>query len=133
MTLDGKGAAIAGAAFTLVYDPQQMVFDASDADGDGLPDAVVFATAKDLKRSVSVDAANGRIKVAVYGVSLPLPAVDDGLLATIHLQARGEQPLASLGLADAALGNTAGSNTPVEIEVKGVGQTMHLYLPAISN
>jgi len=133
VTLDAKGAAIAGAAFTFTYDPQQMVFDESDGDGDGLPDAVVFAAAKELKRSVSVDAANGRIKVAVYGVSLPLPAIDSGLLATIRLQAQGEQPLASLGLADAALGNTAGSNTPVEIEVKGVGQTMHLYLPAISN
>jgi hypothetical protein len=133
VTLAGNGAKIAGAAFTLTYDPAQAAIDMTDADGDGLPDAVVFATGSDLKRSVSVDAANGRIKIAVYGLSLPLPTVADGELATIRLQALGDQPLAGMSVIDAALGNHTGSNTPVDVEVSGTGAARSLYLPAISN
>jgi len=131
--LDAKGAAVAGAAFTLVYDPAQAVLDESDADGDGIPDAISFATAAGLKHSVSVDAANGRIKIAVYGLSLPLPTLENGMMASVRLQARGDGALNSLSLADAALGNVAGANTPVEVEVSGASQTLHLYLPAINN
>jgi hypothetical protein len=131
--LNGKGATVAGAAFTLTYDPQQVTFDTNDADGDGLPDAVIFATGSSLKRSVSVDAANGRIKIAVYGLSLPLPTVADGLVATVRLQAQGDQPLTGLSVVDAALGNDNGSNTPVEVEVTGVAAKPLLYLPAVSN
>ena len=133
VTLERKGTTVAGAAFTLTYDPRQAALDMSDADGDGLPDAVVFATASGLKRSVSVDAAGGRIKIAVYGLSLPLPAVDDGLVATVRLQALGDQPLSGLGLIDAALGNDNGSNTPVEVEISGVDVKPLLYLPAVSH
>ena len=131
VTLDRKGTTVAAAAFTLTYDPQQAAFDSSDADGDGIPDAVVFATGAGLKRSVSVDAASGRIKIAVYGLSLPLPAIDDGLLATVHLQPLGDQPLAGLSLVDAALGSDAGRNTPVEVAVSGVQVKPLIYLPAI--
>ena len=95
------------------------------------PAAVVFTTAAGLKRSVSVDAATGRIKIAVYGLSLPLPAIDDGLLATVHLQPRGDQPLAGLSLVDAALGSDAGRNTPVEVQVSGADVKPLIYLPAI--
>ncbi len=133
VTLNGKGATVAGAAFTLTYDPQQATFDTNDADGDGLPDAVVFATGSSLKRSVSVDAASGRIKIAVYGLSLPLPTVADGLVATVRLQAQGDRPLNGLSVVDAALGNDAGSNTPVEVEVNGAASKPLLYLPAVSN
>ena len=131
VTLDRKGAAVAAAAFTLTYDPQQVAFDSSDADGDGLPDAVVFTTNPALKRSVSVDAASGRIKIAVYGLSLPLPTLDDGLLATVRLQPLADQPLAGLSLVDAALGSDAGRNTPVEVAVSGVQVKPLIYLPAI--
>ncbi len=125
--LDGKGTAVAAAAFTLTYDPAQATFDSSDADGDGIPDAVVFTTAAGLKRSVSVDAASGRIKIAVYGLSLPLPTIDNGPLATVHLQPLGDQPLAGLSLVDAALGSDAGRNTPVEVAGQRCpGQAAHL-------
>ena len=131
VTLDRKGATVAGAAFTLTYDPQQAAFDSTDADGDGLPDAVVFATDAALKRSVSIDAASGSIKIAVYGLALPLPTIDDGLLATVHLQAVGDQPLAGLSLLDAALGSDSGSNTPVEVAVSGVQVKPFIYLPTV--
>jgi hypothetical protein len=133
VTIQTKGVSVAGAAFTLVYDPAQAVLDESDADGDGIPDAIRFATNAGLKRSVSVDAANGRIKIAVYGLNLPLPTIADGVLATVRLQAQGDAALNGIGLADAALGNVSGGNTPVEVEAGGAGQTMHLYLPAINN
>jgi hypothetical protein len=80
-----------------------------------------------------VDAANGRIKIAVYGLSLPLPTVADGLVATVRLQAQGNQPLTGLSVVDAALGNDNGSNTPVEVEVNGAAAKPLLYLPAVSN
>ena len=131
VTLDRKGVAVAAAAFTLTYDPQRATFDSTDADGDGLPDAVVFATNSALKRSVSVDAATGRIKIAVYGLTLPLPTLDDGLLATVHLQAHGDQPLTGLSLIDPALGADSGSNTPVEVAVSGVQVKPFIYLPAV--
>jgi hypothetical protein len=134
VTLDTQGADVAGAAFTLVYDPAQATLDMSDGDGDGIPDAISFATGSSLKRSVSVDAANGRIKIAVYGLNLPLPTLADGVIANVRLQAQGDAALAGLGLADAALGNTSGGNTPVEVTVNGAASQLRwLYLPAINN
>jgi hypothetical protein len=133
VTLAANGSRVAGAAFTLTYDPQTAAFDSADADGDGLPDAVVFATGSELKRSVSVDAAAGTIKIAVYGLSLPLPTVADGLLATVRLQALGDQPPAGINLIDAALGNDTGGNTPVDIDVEGAGANRSLYLPVITH
>jgi hypothetical protein len=133
VTLDAKGGAIAGAAFTLTYDPQRAALDPTDADGDGLPDAVVFAIDSSLKRSVSVDAEAGTIKIAVYGLSLPLPTLADGVVATVRLQALGDEALKGINLADAALGNNAGGNTPVEVEVGGVSAQRSLYLPVITH
>ena len=131
VTLDRKGTAVAAAAFTLTFDPQQAAFDSSDADGDGIPDAVTFTTNSALKRSVSVDAAAGRIKIAVYGLSLPLPTIDDGLLATVRLQPIGDQPLTGISLVDAALGSDSGRNTPVDVAVNGVQVKPLIYLPAV--
>ena len=73
----------------------------------------------------------GRIKIAVYGLTLPLPTIDDGLVATVHLQALGDQPLAGLSLVDPALGSDTGSNTPVEVAVGGVQVKPLIYLPAV--
>jgi hypothetical protein len=133
ISLDDKGATVAGAAFTLTYDPKRASFDTTDSDVDGIPDAVQFAVDNGLKRSVSVDAAAGRIKIAVYGLSLPLPKIEDGLVATVRLDVLGTPPLAGINLVDAALANANGSNTAVEVEVGGAGATRPLYLPAISH
>ena len=52
-------------------------------------------------------------------------------LATVRLQAVGDQPLAGLSLLDAALGSDSGSNTPVEVAVSGVQVKPFIYLPTV--
>lgn len=131
VSLASGGQNIAGANFTLTYDPAQAALDTADADNDGLPDAVTFNLPADLKRSVSVDAAAGTVKIAVYGLKLPLPVIADGALVTIRLQAKGAQAAASINVIDMALGNDGGQNVPVSLSLNGqAGRS--LYLPALS-
>ena len=98
---------------------------------DYLTPAEKCVTGQPLQRSWNHYASAGRIKIAVYGLSLPLPTIDDGLIATVRLQPRADQPLAGLSLVDAALGSDAGRNTPVDVAVNGVQVKPLIYLPAV--
>jgi len=75
------GHAVAATAFALALG--DSTFDATDANGDGLPDAVTLNVPAGVTKSVVWNAAAKRLDVALYGVSLPLPTLADGVLATV--------------------------------------------------
>ena len=109
------GNQVAAASFALVIDPSQLGFDATDANGDGLPDAVQLTVPAGMSKSVQWNAAQNRLEVAVFGASLPLPTLGEGVLATVNLQvaATAAPGVTTLGVALASLGDTEGQDLAV--------------------
>jgi hypothetical protein len=99
VTLKSGGHAVAAAAFALELG--DSAFDATDANGDGLPDAVTLNVPAGVTKSVVWNAAAKRLEVALYGVNLPLPTLSDGVLATVTVNGNVTPALTQLSLSDA--------------------------------
>lgn len=131
VTFRSNGYAVAAAAFVVNYDPALYTLDMADADQDGIPDAVTFHTPANIMRWAIVDEA-GKLKIAAAGLQLPLPALADGPIATVRLQAKAGAD-GAVGLSDASLGGTDGFGVPVTVSGPGgAAAAGSLYLPAIN-
>jgi hypothetical protein len=98
VTLQSRGQVVAGAAFALTLG--DAAFDATDADGDGVPDAVTLNVPAGVMKSVSWNAQAKRLEVALYGASLPLPTLSDGVLATVTVDGEATPTLTLVSLSD---------------------------------
>ena len=129
--LDSNGNAVAAAGFALDFDASQFSFDTTDANGDGTPDAVTFHTPASMTTYASYNAAESRVEVAVYGISIPLPTLNDGLIATIELQVSESATgnTVDLDLTNGSMGNTAGQD--VAVEAIGSSVTINQVLKSI--
>jgi len=99
VTLKSNGQAIAAVAFALNLG--DAPFDASDANGDGLPDAVALNVPTGVMKSVTWNAQARRLEVALYGATLPLPTLSDGVLATVTVDGVVTPSLSQVSLSDA--------------------------------
>lgn len=104
-----NGHRITAAAFTLGFDPACLLFDATDSNSDGIPDAVVFAASgADWDLAVNTaNAAAGSLRFVISHRSLGLIA--DGPVVTITFTGNcvgGE----ALTLSDDSFGNDAGAS-----------------------
>ncbi|MEM7111125.1 MAG: LamG-like jellyroll fold domain-containing protein [Chloroflexota bacterium] len=116
--LDSRGNEVASAAFSLVLNPQAVAFDAADADGDGVPDAVMVNAPAHMSRIVIWDAERSELHVAIFGVSAELATLEDGALATVTVDgANGRSPLT---FGHMSLGNTQGGDIVVEALESGL-------------
>ncbi len=84
VSFDAQGAQIGALVFTLKLDPAKVAFDATDADGDGNPDAIHFNLAAGQTAVALHDAAAGKINVAVFSVTSPMQPVN-GNVASVSL------------------------------------------------
>ena len=83
---------------------------------------------------VSVDDQAGQIKIAVFGTSLPLPTIEDGVIATITLYGKtsvaGQSPV---NLKQVSVGDDLGRSVPVDFDdgmiIFGIGGNSSLFLP----
>jgi hypothetical protein len=99
VTLNTGGNGIAAATFALGLDPAVLHFDTTDADEDGVPDAITLNTPPGMSRSVTWNPAAKRLEVAVFGMSLPLPTLTDGTLATVSIAVANDTTANSTPLA----------------------------------
>jgi hypothetical protein len=99
VTLNTGGNGIAAATFALGLDPAVLHFDTGDADEDGVPDAITLNTPAGMSRSVTWNPAAKRLEVAVFGMSLPLPTLTDGTLATVSIAVANDTSATSTPLA----------------------------------
>ena len=99
VTLNTGGNAIAAATFALGLDPAVLHFATADADEDGVPDAITLNTPAGMSKSVTWNAAAKRLEVAVFGMSLPLPTLTDGKLATVTIAVANDTMATSTPLA----------------------------------
>jgi hypothetical protein len=115
VVLDTEGHSVAAAAFTLRFDPAVLYLDPTDADGDGNPDVVSLDVPAAMATIVTVDAKAGRIQVALFGTSVPLALLRDGIVANIALQAKADvvAGTSALELTQVSLGDDLGQSVSV--------------------
>jgi hypothetical protein len=134
VTLDSAGNDVAAASFVLAYDPTAASFDTTDSDADGLPDAIALNIPASMAKTVVVDADAGTIKVAVYGTSLPMALLGDGVLATIGLEL--DSDASALALTQVSLGSNQGYSIPVSVDGNTAplfgGRNQSIFLPLLN-
>lgn len=83
---DSAAFDIAATSFSVDYDESCLSFDPTDADLNGIPDAITFATSPELQATVSADVgdSDGELDFFVADMTLPLSRLVDGVLATIR-------------------------------------------------
>jgi hypothetical protein len=99
LILASGGQAVAAVAFALNLG--DAPFDATDANGDGLPDTVAVTIPAGFSQSVRWNGAAQRLEVALYGSSLPMPTLQDGVLATVMVDGVATPTLTQVSLSDA--------------------------------
>ncbi|MFN8440013.1 MAG: Ig-like domain-containing protein [Caldilineaceae bacterium] len=91
---------VAAANFALSFDKEQLTFDPTDADQNGLPGEVVnFNTPAGMVTTAHYNAAANRLELTIYAVTMPMPTLSDGMVAEVtESQPRGltETPLTLL-------------------------------------
>lgn len=135
----GAGKDIASLAFSLDFDETRFSFDPTDADQDGIPDAVHFTLPPGFTPIVAYDLADtdGELDVVVADVTAPLQALPDGVVAEVTLTMTAptntDAPGASFSQSPpASFGNTTGQSVPGST-TNGV-MPIHpstLYLPQV--
>ena len=123
IVLSGGNSSIAAAGFTITYDANNLRFDDTDLNGDGIPEALSFNLPQGVEAWTQVQ--SGEIQVALAGLSLPLPTLSDGELATVSFTIIGEST--DISIENAALGDLAGQH--IGVAVNQSNRSNILYLP----
>lgn len=134
--LTTNGQNVAAASFALSFDKDQLAFDATDADQNGLPDAVTFNTPQGMVTVANYNEAAGRLELTVYAVTVPMPTLADGMVANVTLQVNEDATLAAtpVALLQSSLGSDQGQAVPVAVSDGSVqiAQARLFFLPMIS-
>ncbi|MEM6795779.1 MAG: hypothetical protein AAF725_17520, partial [Acidobacteriota bacterium] len=115
---DGKGQPIAGLAFSLDLDPACLLFDPTDGDQDGVPDAITFRVPADFAPEVFVDPGDGDGELDFSFADVPPVAViPDGVLVEVTYEVICAPPPEIVPLPfsqapPASFGDTSGASVP---------------------
>ncbi len=117
VVLNTAGHSIAAAAFALDFNAAALSFDSTDADGDGLPDAVSLNIPASLMKTASYNAAESRIEIVMTGVTTPFALLADGTVATVSLTVKDDVSLdeTAIALTNSSLGSDEGQSVPLEV------------------
>jgi len=137
LVLDTGGQAVAATAFSLHWEAAHLGFDPTDANADGIPDAVTFHLPSGLLATATYHAAASRLDIIVLGIGQPFAQLGDGPLATVRLTVPADSTQAStaLTLSTASLGGVEGQSLPLTVRDGAVQlstQTFRLLLPLVS-
>jgi hypothetical protein len=126
VSFDAQGAQIGALVFTLKLDPAKAAFDATDADGDGNPDAIQFNLVDGQSAVALYDAAASKISVAVFSVTQDMKPIN-GSVASVSLKslAGGD---AGLTIESASASTVDGISVPVKGTLGG-----QAFLPSFFN
>lgn len=81
---------ISSLAFSIDYDPDVLIFDPKDENGDGIPDSILFDLPSGFEKSMSFDIEDqdGELDIVVFDPSVPLNALPDSVIVKIRFVAR---------------------------------------------
>jgi Beta-propeller repeat len=117
------GANIAFTAFSIDYDETCLTFDPTDANGDGIPDAITFTLPAGFGKTVMFNPADtsGEIDISIFDPSPPFALLPLSALAriTFHVKptcgAAAVSTLAKVGFSSTpavSFGDTSGQSSP---------------------
>lgn len=139
--LDTAGNAVVAAIFAVDINDAHLSFDATDANNDGVPDAVSLNTPNGMTVGATYNVTESRIEIIIYDMP-PFAELTDGTLATVNLTVKEDVTVSetAINLTTSSLGNSQGQSVPLEvtngsvtIETQPGGQsTFKLFLPRIS-
>lgn len=126
--LDSAGQNVAAAAFWVKYDAS--LFSVSE-------EAIKLNVPESMAKAIDVSQP-GIIKVAAFGMSMPFPLLQDGVIATITLQSQGSftgQSPVELMKGQTSLSDTVARSLPVDIDDGFIVQDglMNTFLPLLSS
>jgi hypothetical protein len=143
--LTTNGAAVTAGAFRLQVDPTHLSFDATDRDGDALPDAVTFALPPLMSHPLLTVTARTDTLDLFFGELAATPVIwDDGVILTITLRVRhleSQTPVMTTLAFDQrvipSLGSATGVGIPVQaedglVQIIPVATRERLYLPLVA-
>jgi hypothetical protein len=119
VSFDGAGQPISSLAFGLTIDDDQLLFDPTDADMDGLPDAVSFSGTGASVRSVEL--VGSTLRVLLTDIDASPQTLADGPLLEIHFDVDPGVSLLASALAfdespPASFGDSAGRSVEGDAE-----------------
>jgi hypothetical protein len=127
-----SGNSAAGAALSLTYDPAQLAIDPTDADQDGIPDAIVINGPADYLKLAQVSFLNDQVDFALVDTTAPLGAIGDGVLATVRFTKIGAgEP--KVTVTNLSIGDSTATTVPAVVEyTEGLAQAItRLFLPTV--
>lgn len=135
VSLQSQGNGVASLAFAVKVDTAQFALDPTDADEDGIPDAVTLNAPTGMLRMAFYDPAAGEIQIVLAGMVMPLPVLEDGIVANIQLVGKpgATGSAAAVALENVSLGDTEGGALPVQVElVAPEGSLPRIFLPFVN-
>ncbi len=136
------GAAISSMVFSIDFDQAWLVFDPTDSDGDGVPDAVNFNLPVAFTGSVTYDAGDtdGELDFFIADVFPPLASLPDDALISITFGTGNPAAVTTAQIAfsihpPASFGNTSGQSVPGTTDNGSVliqaccAQHHHVWIP----
>lgn len=132
IALRPMGNQVAALSFSLYFDPAKVSFDPTDANGDGLPDALAIHATGNLLKVAIYDAETHLLNVAIAAVSVPVPAFSEGNIATVTVNSSAGG-LEAVRMYDASAGSVAGDDVPVTVYLgeNEVRQSSSIFLPTV--
>ncbi len=118
INLTTNGAQIASVAMVIDYDEQWLTLSPTDANNDGIPDAVTFSLPPGFSGLVpNLDTSSGTISIFAGDIATPLSALDDGTIATLtfDIGSPTSATSATVGFASnppVSFGSTTGASVP---------------------
>ena len=131
-----NGNAAAALLFALQIDPAYG-FDPTDADSDGLPDALRLSLPAGYQAAVAYDAAARLLQVSLIALNLPMTPLADGQLGSLELSLQGDASAvtAAVSLQDVSLGGLNGESLAVQTDPVTTSpqptQITRIFLPVI--
>jgi hypothetical protein len=144
VSLDSGGAEVSSVAFAIDYDETRLAFDPTDADGDGVPDALRLTTPDgfDLSATVDVSKTDGEIALFIGDLTPALAALPDGEMLNITFDLVGQPggtaavrvaaaPAVSFGTPQGTSLTGSGIDGAVRLTQDGTTDGTTLYLPFV--
>jgi hypothetical protein len=131
-----NGNAAAALLFALQIDPAYG-FDPTDADGNGVPDALRLSLPAGYQAAVAYDAAARLLQVSLIALNLPMTPLADGQLGSLELSLQGDASAvtAAVSLQDVSLGGLNGESLAVQTDPVTTSpqptQITRIFLPVI--
>jgi len=115
--LSTAGNSVAAAAFALDFNGDELSFDDTDADNDGMPDAVSLNVPSSLMTMATYNAAESRVEIVVTGMTPPFSLLTDGAVATVSLTVKDGVSVgeSAVTLTNSSLGSDEGQSLPLEV------------------